>query len=107
MYTYIYIYIYIYIYNYKQCFCTVYGICHYTVHVDCIGIPLLGAKTSSVYHETGRQVIAGVESARTPVSTSHKVFGKSFFKSQFPHKFVNLSFIFTYKTNELTDLRGN
>jgi hypothetical protein len=35
------------------------------------------------------------------------VFRKSFCKSSFPHKFVNLSFIVTGIKNKLTDLCGN
>ena len=38
---------------------------------------------------------------------SHKVFLKSFCRSQFPHKSVNLSFIITNIKNKLTDLCGN
>ena len=38
---------------------------------------------------------------------SRKVFLKLFYKSQFPHKFVNLSFTITNMKNELTDLWGN
>jgi len=36
-----------------------------------------------------------------------KVFIQSFCKGQFPHKFVNLSFIITNMENKLTDLWGN
>ena len=38
---------------------------------------------------------------------SHKVFIKSFCKSQFPHKFVNVFFIIAIVKDELTDLCGN
>ena len=38
---------------------------------------------------------------------SHKVFIKSFCKSQSSHKSVNLSFIVTNIKNELTNLCGN
>ena len=38
---------------------------------------------------------------------SQKVFQKSFCKSQFPHKSVNLSFIITDTKNKLTNLYGN
>jgi len=38
---------------------------------------------------------------------SQKVFIKSFGKSQFPHKSVNLSCIITNIKDQLTDLRGN
>ena len=38
---------------------------------------------------------------------SHKVFLKSFCKSQFPHKFVNLFFILIKVTDKLTDLWGS
>ena len=37
----------------------------------------------------------------------HKLFIKSFYKSQFPHKSVNLSLLFTNMKNKLTDLCGN
>ena len=37
---------------------------------------------------------------------SHKVFLKSFCKSQFPHKSVNLFFILVIMKDELTDLWG-
>ena len=37
---------------------------------------------------------------------AHTVFIKSFCKSQFPHKSVNLSFIITRMKNKLTDLCG-
>ena len=36
-----------------------------------------------------------------------KVFIKSFCKSQFQHKFVNLFFILVIVKDKLTDLRGN
>ena len=38
---------------------------------------------------------------------SHNVFIRSVLKGQFPHKFVNLSFMITNVKNKLTDLRGN
>jgi len=38
---------------------------------------------------------------------SHKAFIKSFFKSQFPHESVNLSFTITNMKNKLTDLCGD
>ena len=38
---------------------------------------------------------------------SHKAFSKSFCKSQFPHKFVNVSIIITDISNKFTDLWGN
>ena len=38
---------------------------------------------------------------------SQKVFIRSFRKSQFPHKFVNLYFILVIINDELTDLCGN
>jgi len=38
---------------------------------------------------------------------SQKVFIKLFYKSQFPHKSVNLSFIITDTKNKVTDLCGN
>ena len=42
-----------------------------------------------------------------PKFVSQKASIESFCKSQFPHEFVNLSFIITYIKNELTDLCGN
>jgi len=38
---------------------------------------------------------------------SQKVFVDAFFKSQLPHKSVNLSFIITYEKNKLMDLCGH
>jgi len=38
---------------------------------------------------------------------SHKVFSKSFDRSQLPHKSVNLSFTITNVKNKLMDLYGN
>ena len=38
---------------------------------------------------------------------SQKVFVESFCKSQFPHKFVNVSFIIANITNKLTNFCGN
>ena len=38
---------------------------------------------------------------------SQKVFVKLFFESQFPHKYVNLSFIVANMKDQLTDLYGN
>jgi len=38
---------------------------------------------------------------------SHKVFLKSFRRTQVPHKSVNLSFSVTNTENKLTDLCGN
>ena len=78
VYTYIYshvyidIYIYIYINNYKPSLCTVYGRCHYTVHVDCICIPLLGAKTCSVCHEYGRHRAPQESNLPKPPFPPHK-----------------------------------
>ena len=43
---------------------------------------------------------------RLPLFT-HKVFIKSFGKSQFPYKMVNLSAIITNTKNKSTDLCGN
>jgi len=40
-------------------------------------------------------------------SVSQKVFMKSFFKSQFPHKSVNLFFILVIRKDKLTDLCWN
>ena len=46
----------------------------------------------------------------TPSSScfvSHKVFKKSFFRTQFPYKYVYVSFIVTNIKNKLTDVCGN
>ena len=43
----------------------------------------------------------------TPDLISHKVFLKSFCRSQRPHKSVNLSFTVTSNKNKQTDLCGN
>ena len=40
----------------------------------------------------------------SPELISHKLFLKSFCKSQFPHKFVNLFFILDIVMDKLTDL---
>ena len=64
-------------------------------------------------------VQVGVSTVRQPQVQDHaplnrfkivgfqKVFTTSFCKCQFPHKFVNLSFIITNINNKLTDLCGN
>ena len=44
---------------------------------------------------------------RDRASISHKVFTKSFCRSQLPHKIHNLSLFITNMKNELTDLCGN
>jgi len=49
----------------------------------------------------------GVHGSRFTVFISQKMFTKSFCKSQFPLKFVNLSFTTTDINNELSDLCGN
>ena len=46
-------------------------------------------------------------SSGTDMFISQKVFIKSFCKSEFPHKFVNVSFMITDIENTLTDLCGN
>ena len=50
---------------------------------------------------------ADTNTIRPALFIPQKVFIKSFCKSQFPHKFVNLSFIITKTKNKLTDLWGH
>jgi len=57
--------------------------------------------------EGGIWSVPSLNGARGDALISQKVFIKSFFKSQFPHKSVKLSFIITNMKNKLTNLRGN
>ena len=54
----------------------------------------------------GRRVLE-IPSALGPALISQKVFIKSFCKSQFPHKSVNLFFILVIIKDKLTNLCGN
>ena len=51
--------------------------------------------------------LAGCHHHAEALDFSPKVFIKSFCKSQFLHKFVNLSLIITGTENKLTNLCGN
>ena len=53
-------------------------------------------------------VAMGTDGTRPPSEfISHEVFFKSFCKSQFPHKSVNLFFILVIVKDRLTDLWGS
>ena len=51
--------------------------------------------------------VARRQASTTKVFISHKVFLKSFCRSELPHKSVNLSFTITNIKNKLADLCGN
>ena len=77
-----------------------------TCELGCLA--LSSCTTESYYHITRSEIVASF--GPPPISTriiSQKVFIKSFCKSQFPHRSVELSFIITNLKSKLTDLCGN
>ena len=73
------------------------------------GATNIGTKGATyVRPESATDQVVTIREAEGRVSCiSQKVFIRSFGRSQFPHKSVNLSFIITDVKHKLTDLRGH
>ena len=103
MYIYVYIYTHIYTYIYKNVYIYIY-ICIYVYIYIYICPP---GKHSSNYNRRRCLPWNVGFGYFSDVFISQKVFMKPFCKTQFPYKFIDVSFIITHIKNKLTNLFGN